>query len=145
MGSCSALSIISEIASILSFLISIVTIILAAGIKRSVNRDRTESDFEKEIDDQIDRLGAYEQIFLEKYNILDYTQVTKLDMELGDISTAYDGFLKKNVLKSIKSLKAFLQQQFKPDSKSYSQKSCHECAKQIQVVIGLLRRQRRLK
>ena len=141
----SLISLISDIAGVASFVISIVTIILAAGIKRSINKDRTASDFEKEIDNKINMLSTFEELFLENYSSLEYIHVTKLEILLGDISTAYDGILNKNVIKSIKSLKVHLQDQYKPESRNYTQKSCHECAKRIEEVISLLKKQRRLK
>lgn len=119
-------NVISNIASvlgILSFVISIITLFVAGGIKKSMMAHVESTDYRKEIQEHIAYFESCRELMIEDKCSVE-TYYGKLVARLDVIKTAYETILSPKLLKKINSLT-------KQIEASMSNKSQHATRNQI--------------
>lgn len=136
------LGVTADVVGVVSFLISIPTLVLASGIKRSILKYVEKNDYIRDIDNQLTELQASYEMLLEddeKYgqNFLDLL-VSKLEV----FPIRYEAILSKKVIKQVNTLIKQIEEKTKTNfsNKKYKQ----DCARQLHQIILTLEKEKKL-
>lgn len=123
VGFWDVISNIANVLGILSFGVSIITLFIAGGIKRSMMAHVESTDYRKEIQEHIAYFESCRELMVEDKSSIE-TYYGKLVARLDVIKTAYETILSPKLIKKINSLT-------KQIETSMSNKSQHATRNQI--------------
>lgn len=128
------LSLSADLAGIISLIISIVTLVLASGIRKSMLRHIEKTDYLQDIDRQLTELQASYESLIDKDIPSDATSFTLLKSKLEVI-------LSKKVMQRVIALIDLVD---KCKSNVSDVKTIQNCASQLHILILMLEKEKKL-
>lgn len=136
------LSLAADIAGILSFFISIGTLITAVGIRKAVLRNVEKINYRNEIDGRIRSLHSYYDSFRQDSDMYVDPLLSKLQDELEDLLISYESILKKEIIKTIKDLKNHIEYRCLKDL--HDEKAKADCCHMLNTIEKRLNKEKNL-
>lgn len=137
-------SIVADVAGIISLVISLITLLLTARIRKSLLSHVEASIYREDIDEQIRDLEAVHDLLLSSKaadESFPSSFFTELICKLNEIQIAYETILKRKVIKEITSLMSLTSTM---ESKPPDQKQISNCTKQLNTVIVELKKEKKI-
>lgn len=132
---------VADILGVISFVISIITLFVTAGIKKAQRQQVEKSDYSVDIENQLETLKAYHDLAA-KSDKFDDSLALELQENLICIETYYETLLPKKLKSDIKGLKNYLENSMgKPP---YSKGVCKELAKRLTLIMARLKKVKKL-
>lgn len=136
---------LADILGIVAFAISVCTLIITRGIRKSMLAHIESSDYRKAIDQQISELEAYRTILIERsvqepHNIF----FTKLTVILEDISIAYETILPKRVLKATSRLIELIRNKMNSADGYKNKQNVDKCISLLGYVVAELKKEKEI-
>lgn len=135
------LSLSADLAGIISLIISIVTLVLASGIRKSMLRHIEKTDYLQDIDRQLTELQASYESLIDKDIPSDATSFTLLKSKLEVIPIRYEVILSKKVMQRVIALIDLVD---KCKSNVSDVKTIQNCASQLHILILMLEKEKKL-
>lgn len=135
------LSLSADLAGIISLIISIVTLVLASGIRKSMLRHIEKTDYLQDIDRQLTELQASYESLIDKDIPSDATSFTLLKSKLEVIPIRYEVILSKKVMQRVIALIDLVD---KCKSNVSDVKTIQKCASQLHILILMLEKEKKL-
>ena len=135
------LSLSADLAGIISLVISIVTLVLASGIRKSMLRHIEKTDYLQDIDRQLTELQASYESLIDKAIPTDATSFTLLKSKLEVIPIWYEVILSKKVMQRVIALIDLVE---KCKSNLSDTKTIQTCASQLHILILMLEKEKKL-
>ena len=135
----------ADILGVLAFLISVCTLLVARGIRKSMLAHVESSDYRKQIDQQISELEAYKKILLEE-NGSDISPkiFTKLAAMLEDIKIAYETILPRPVLRKISNLIEHIRNNLNLTTGHVTKQDIEKCISSLTYVVAELKKEKEM-
>ena len=136
------LDVTADVVGIVSFLISIPTLVLASGIKRSILKYVEKNDYLRDIDNQLTELQASYETLLDNDVKYDQSFLDLLVSKLEVFPIRYEAILSKKVIQQVNTLIKHIEEKSKArlSDKKYKQ----ECASQLHRLILTLEKEKKL-
>lgn len=135
----------ADILGVLAFLISVCTLFVARGIRKSMLAHVESSDYRKQIDQQISELEAYKNILLEENGSdINPKIFTKLAATLEDIKIAYETILPRPVLRRISSLIEHIRNDLNLTAGHASKQDIEKCISSLTYVVVELKKEKEI-
>lgn len=134
---------IADIVGIVSLIISLVTLSVTRGIRKSMLAHVESSDYRKDIDEQINELDACRKLLIEGTSLND-TFYPKLIAKLDDIRIAYETILPPKVIKQINNLIKLIGGSLSDVPPPHNQKVIRKCISQLGYVIAELKKEKNI-
>ena len=135
------LSIIADIAGILSFLIGVGTLVVALRIRNKILSNVEKSDYIQEIDSHIKNLLSYCET-IKKDELYTSELLDTIDIALDDLQIAYGTILPKDLSSLIKKLRNHIKFACQKNIKDEVAK--RDCAKQLHTIASKLRKEKKV-
>lgn len=122
-----SISVLADIAGIMSFFISVGTLITAVGIRKAVVKNVEKMNYRNEIDDKIKVLQSYYGSFHYDSDMYNEPLLSELQDILENLLISYESILKREIIKQIKDLKDYIEYKCLKDLNDAKAKSdcCH--------------------
>ena len=131
----------ADILGAISFVISVITLFVTAGIKKAQRHQVEKTDYSEDIDNQIETLHAIHDFLLLK-DAADSSVLLELEETLINIEIYYETLLPKKLKTEIKGLKNYMSNNL--GKCPYSDNSLKELARRLTIVMAQLRKVKKL-
>lgn len=134
------LSIVADVISLFSFLVSALTFISTLRVRRALIRHVEASGYREEIEESINNLTSYYETM--KKDLYNKSVLDMVDDELDNILNSYEEILPNEIVSRIKKLQKHMKNKCYCNINDRDAK--RECEKQIRSICVRLRREKKI-
>lgn len=131
----------ADILGTISFVISVITLFVTAGIKKAQRHQVEKTDYSMDIDNQIENLKAFHDLVVLKDGF-DSSLVLELEEAFIHIEIYYETLLPKKLKAEIKGLKNFIKNNL--GTYPYSDGALKELARRLTMIMAQLKKVKKL-